>query len=162
MMTLVTLQLVKRVSLNRRVETSARILLSQSLRLYSYKSVFSGPSLNMSRLASANKAFPVMPNLYQESMWYAHFLVPEELLDTCGDGKLLADVSQEMCLSLYVLLQAMVYGEVDKFFNYASLGFFMANMIGACLLLAQNEDRRRRARRHLVIGDCDRVPQAGG
>ncbi|KAK8774269.1 hypothetical protein V5799_011197 [Amblyomma americanum] len=129
MMTLVTLQLVKRVSLNRRVETSARILLSQSLRSYSYKSVFSGPYLNMSRLKSAYKAFPATPNLYQKSMWYAHFLVPEELLYTCVDGRLLADVSQEMCLSPYVLLPPMVYGETDKFFNYASLGFLMATRI---------------------------------
>ncbi|XP_077499148.1 uncharacterized protein LOC144110187 [Amblyomma americanum] len=129
MMTLVTLQLVKRVSLNRRVEASARILVSQSLRSYSYKSVFSGPYLNMSRLESTYKAFPATPNLYQESMWHAHFLVPEKLLYTCVDGKLLADVSQEMCLSPYFLLPPMVYGEADKFFNYASLGFFMATRI---------------------------------
>ncbi|KAL3199407.1 hypothetical protein MRX96_014048 [Rhipicephalus microplus] len=65
MMSLVTLQLVKHVSLNRRLEASARILLSQMLRAYSYKSVFSGPYLNMTRLEAAYQAFPAAPNLYQ-------------------------------------------------------------------------------------------------
>ncbi|KAH6941245.1 hypothetical protein HPB50_015151 [Hyalomma asiaticum] len=130
MMSLVTLQLVKGVSLNRRLEAPARILLSQMLRVYSYRSVFSGPYLNISRLESAYQAFPAAPNLYQESLWNARFLVPEEFLDTCvGKEWSLVNVGNELCLSPWLLLPPMVYPDADKYVNYASLGFLMATRI---------------------------------
>ncbi|KAL1430724.1 hypothetical protein MTO96_002327 [Rhipicephalus appendiculatus] len=157
MMSLVTLQLVKRVSLNRRLEASARILLSQMLRAYSYKSVFSGPYLNMSRLEAAYQAFPAAPNLRASGK--TRFLVPEEFLDTCvGKESSLADVGNEMCMSPWLLLPPMVYPDADKYFNYASMGFLMATrVLHAFLAPKAHTDEEERAIATLLdtAGACE-------
>ncbi|XP_065293957.1 uncharacterized protein [Dermacentor albipictus] len=160
MMSLVTLQLVKGVSLNSRLEAPARILLSQMLRAYSYKNVFSGPYLNMNRLDLAYQAFPASPNLYQERLWLTRFLVPEEFLDTCvGKEWSLADVDNEMCVSPWVLLPPMVYPEADKYVNYASLGFLMATRVLHAFLSPKahaDEEERALATLLATAGACQR------
>lgn len=129
MLSQVTLQVIKQVSISRRLKANTRILLSRSLRPYSYKTVFSGPYANLSRLEEAYKTFPRKMNLYQDNLWHARFVEPGELLDECLGKAVLADFHNEMCLSPFVLLPPMYYPGADRFFNYASLGFVMASRI---------------------------------